>query len=508
MFFVLIVSFLNIIVSCQSVVLYNQDQFSIPRFRFVEWADSEQKVLAADANYDEDTWNNLGTNSIEDLAFGDNQDVQSVLSQMGFEEGPWDCWMNHYNGYYWSNLEEYGIAPYFEALGWNAQAWDGPASGYPESDSKAWDELDSIEQQAAANICYIPETWDQVGSFATGWLETSEYLSQREPWVPAPPSTSPPTSPPTSSPVDITRAPVTAAPITAAPNTMNPMTSAPSAPPKKICFPGKARVTVFEKGVVELSDVSVGDKVLVGPDNQYETVYSFGHSNPEIRSNAFLTIHTNKKSLTLTPNHMISTERRGVIPASMVNKGDRVWIMTTTTQNNNKNNKTGEQPQQHLTADVVTHITTNVSRKGMYAPFTDSGYLVVDDFVVSNYVALVEEEESIWGWVSHQWMAHAFTLPRRWYCQHRDCTKETYTSEEGLATWIAPLFYLAQGVLEHPFVVVRTIGLLGFIAVGGAVHFVFEYTTTMVLTIVVAALVGLLLPIRIKTTASSRKNYK
>eukprot|EP00546_Thalassionema_frauenfeldii_P014653 CAMPEP_0178930232 /NCGR_PEP_ID=MMETSP0786-20121207/21102_1 /TAXON_ID=186022 /ORGANISM="Thalassionema frauenfeldii, Strain CCMP 1798" /LENGTH=738 /DNA_ID=CAMNT_0020606699 /DNA_START=108 /DNA_END=2321 /DNA_ORIENTATION=+ len=208
--------------------------------------------------------------------------------------------------------------------------------------------------------------------------------------------------------------------------------------PPAFCIPGTARVTVWKKGEMELSRVSLGDRVLVasGPNHHhhqqqqqqqqhYETIYSFGHYHPTISSHKFMTIDCTDDeghyySLTLTPSHMIVTEHGGVIPASMVIQGDRI--------------RTGDG-----TVAVVTRITKNVKKQGMYAPFTESGYLIVDGLVVSNYVALLLLDESSYNsWFlwnhHHQWLSHTLTLPRRWYCHYYDCTNETYTAE-GIATW-------------------------------------------------------------------------
>ena len=125
-------------------------------------------------------------------------DIMTLLRppNLSLTEGVWDCWINHYGGYYWSDLVSWEIAPFYEALGWDEDAYNSVnASDYPESVGKSWTELTSEEQQAAANLCYIEETWNEE-PFSTGWLTTSEYLANAEPFEeyvynPAGPAASP-----------------------------------------------------------------------------------------------------------------------------------------------------------------------------------------------------------------------------------------------------------------------------------------------------------------------------
>jgi len=188
--------FLLACVEIRGDVVYNADKISMPRFRFERWKDSQFQDVASQIAYDESTWETLSYNSIEALAFMDLETTDNIddslnvtfdkptmiLIGMGFTEVTWDCWINHYGGYYWSDLEEYKIAPYYEALGWTLDTWNSE-SDFPASSDKNWIELTVEERQAAANLCYIEQTWNQE-SFSTGWLNSSEaYLASVEPWL-------------------------------------------------------------------------------------------------------------------------------------------------------------------------------------------------------------------------------------------------------------------------------------------------------------------------------------
>merc|ERR1711933_105570 len=95
-------------------------------------------------------------------------------------------------------------------------------------------------------------------------------------------------------------------------------------------------------------------------------------------------------------------------------------------------------------------------QQGMYAPFTASGYLIVDNMLVSNYVALQEDAflqiagKSI---VSHQWIAHAFNAPHRMYCRYvTACTKESYNAE-GISQFVATPLAISKWILKQNTVV-------------------------------------------------------
>lgn len=71
-----------------------------------------------------------------------------------------DCWINHYNSYDWSELEEYDIAGYLETLGWTESMWDDKTDT-PVSEGKDWEDLSDAEKAAAVVICYTQQLWDE-----------------------------------------------------------------------------------------------------------------------------------------------------------------------------------------------------------------------------------------------------------------------------------------------------------------------------------------------------------
>lgn len=101
----------------------------------------------------------------------------------------------------------------------------------------------------------------------------------------------------------------------------------------------------------------------------------------------------------------------------------------------------------------------NVTRRGIFAPFTMSGTIVVDGIVASSYVSLQEQGD---GQLSHklmlggfevpltmQWMAHVVQAPHRLLCRlyWSFCQEETYTAS-GLSWWSASTYWFAQWLLH------------------------------------------------------------
>ena len=69
---------------------------------------------------------------------------------------------------------------------------------------------------------------------------------------------------------------------------------------------------------------------------------------------------------------------------------------------------------------------------GVFAPFTPSNKIVVNDILASSFVAFDNGSYlSVAGFkFSYQWMAQFFETPHRFYCQFiSSCDKETHTAD-------------------------------------------------------------------------------
>lgn len=187
----------------------------------------------------------------------------------------------------------------------------------------------------------------------------------------------------------------------------------PSPAPLSFCFSGETTVVTEQRGNILMRDLELNDKVAIS-STSFASVYSFGHRHDSFDAQ-YLQILPWK--LEISANHMIFLEGGSAVPASMLRIGDRL-------QN----------------GDAVSGIK-QVTRRGMYAPFTTTGTLLVNNVSVSSYVAFQESDRLTIGSniqtpLTFQRLAHTFQLPHRWWCQYAStCRKETYT-EAGVSTWV------------------------------------------------------------------------
>ena len=111
--------------------------------------------------YNETTWNNLFTNPVEMLDYSSTTEMQQFAAAMlGYNASTWDCCQNHYYWYGWEDLEDWDLEADWEALGWDEDSWNGEAP-YPESEGMDWADLTEAQREAAWNLCYFEESWDE-----------------------------------------------------------------------------------------------------------------------------------------------------------------------------------------------------------------------------------------------------------------------------------------------------------------------------------------------------------
>lgn len=132
------------------------------------------------------------------------------------------------------------------------------------------------------------------------------------------------------------------------------------------CFSGRTLVEVLGKGTLEMKDLAVDDKILVG--DTYEAVYGFAHMQRTQASN-FLEIHAGDQSppLEITGEHLLLVNDV-FLPAKLVRVGDIL--------------------QSGNGGDVVVTKVNSIQRTGLYAPLTSSGTLLVNGIKASAYITL------------------------------------------------------------------------------------------------------------------------
>lgn len=111
--------------------------------------------------YFRSSWDNLEIYDLETLAYSDltSQEKQYLMS-LGMDGDKWDCYMNHYNGYYWDDLPKASISEHLTTLGYTQTTWDEDEGA--DTDNMDWDELTSEQQEAAYKLCYFKNSWNWV----------------------------------------------------------------------------------------------------------------------------------------------------------------------------------------------------------------------------------------------------------------------------------------------------------------------------------------------------------
>mmetsp|Transcript_28982 Transcript_28982/g.40990 ORF Transcript_28982/g.40990 Transcript_28982/m.40990 type:complete len:316 (-) Transcript_28982:176-1123(-) len=199
--------------------------------------------------------------------------------------------------------------------------------------------------------------------------------------------------------------------------------------PNGFCFSGESTVETVNEGKIALKDLKVGDLIKNG--DMVEPVYTFGHFDKE-GVTEFIQIYAAglSKPLEISPDHLLFTQH-DIIPASSVVVGDLV-----------------------MTADGrLTEVEKigSVLAKGIFAPFTKSGRIVVNGFVASNYITFQENSASLMiagvPVINMHWVSHVFMAPYRiWrnFFHH----EETYV--KGVNSWmVEPLRVLWHLLLEQ-----------------------------------------------------------
>ena len=270
--------------------------------------------------------------------------------------------------------------------------------------------------------------------------------------LPTTPATFNPTANPISSEPTVGTITTTATPTTQALSPSVAPSKAPSPSYPKFCLSALTTVTVQGMGSTPINQIEIGDMVLTR-DNRYETVYSFGHRHPSLRA-TFLQIHTQGPATTepleQSAEHMVFLEESGeALPALALRVGDTIQTVDLLSETCTASNAT------------VTKIVV-VERKGVYAPFTPSGSIVVNGgLVVSTFVALSEtsgylrlgQDDYLELPISFQWLAWAFEAPHRIVCQHywAICESESYNEWSGISQWVnLPLRLSEWWIGQHP----------------------------------------------------------
>jgi len=193
---------------------------------------------------------------------------------------------------------------------------------------------------------------------------------------------------------------------------------------KSKCFSSANTVEVQGRGLISMDSLKIGDYVLAGKD-QFSRVYSFLHLDRNVKAD-FLQIHAEglETPLEVSPDHMVFVKSaRFPVRASQIKVGDML---------------VGE--------NKVTQVKS-VKRRGVYAPVTETGDIVVSGVLASSYAAVHDYTP-----INQHAEAHAFFAFRRLVCafNFEICETETYTND-GFPDWLSFIVHFALSTKQNPF---------------------------------------------------------
>mmetsp|Transcript_24354 Transcript_24354/g.57891 ORF Transcript_24354/g.57891 Transcript_24354/m.57891 type:complete len:232 (-) Transcript_24354:147-842(-) len=135
-----------------------------PHTRFTAWDNltEGEKFTAESLGYNSFSWNNFEISDLEYVMYDALTELQQTgVAALGFDRDSWDCWILHYEGLWWQQLQQAGLAQYYETLGWNEEMWN-TGVGLPITEDYFWYELTEEQKHAAAQLCFNPITWDWI----------------------------------------------------------------------------------------------------------------------------------------------------------------------------------------------------------------------------------------------------------------------------------------------------------------------------------------------------------
>ena len=144
------------------------DTFPVPvtalRFKPFQNLDSASQNIAENKlGYTAETWNNYGLATVEKKGWDMlTSNEREGAIQLGYTEGQWNCFINHYEHLTWEELETRGVQQLYRNLGWTETHWNNEADDVPYTESRWWDMLTDNEKASANKLCYNEQNWDKL----------------------------------------------------------------------------------------------------------------------------------------------------------------------------------------------------------------------------------------------------------------------------------------------------------------------------------------------------------
>eukprot|EP00546_Thalassionema_frauenfeldii_P002821 CAMPEP_0178930854 /NCGR_PEP_ID=MMETSP0786-20121207/21544_1 /TAXON_ID=186022 /ORGANISM="Thalassionema frauenfeldii, Strain CCMP 1798" /LENGTH=729 /DNA_ID=CAMNT_0020607583 /DNA_START=194 /DNA_END=2380 /DNA_ORIENTATION=+ len=192
------------------------------------------------------------------------------------------------------------------------------------------------------------------------------------------------------------------------------------------CVSGSTKVHHEQKGWMAMSDIQIGDSIQVASKDKaaevvFEPVYAFGHYQPDQTGNFLEITVSSGTTLQISWDHLLFVSPGTAIPAGDLQVGQKLYL---------------EEEEEDNVSTIITKINANVVAHGIYAPFTPSGTLVVEqNLILSNYITLYRYTP----WIPlryHHTIAHLVTGIHRWACQWKNiCDNPVYEETTGINVW-------------------------------------------------------------------------
>jgi len=186
------------------------------------------------------------------------------------------------------------------------------------------------------------------------------------------------------------------------------------------CFPGSSQIALDDGSFKALSDITIGDRVLVNEHNVYEPIIAFMHGEHEglfgfLAVDVQSTVSNSSSTIFISSDHlMFDFDSGNARFVKSFHIGDRVQLV---------------ENGQLVPGEVINIRPTK--QKGFYAPLTSSGTIVVDGVLCSNY-AVVENHA----------LAHKVMGIYRWWISHMGAP-----ALSDKLPWMLQIMYNAQKIL-------------------------------------------------------------
>mmetsp|Transcript_11807 Transcript_11807/g.16880 ORF Transcript_11807/g.16880 Transcript_11807/m.16880 type:complete len:241 (-) Transcript_11807:195-917(-) len=178
-------------------------------------------------------------------------------------------------------------------------------------------------------------------------------------------------------------------------------------------------IKVKDQGEVAMQNLRIGDEVLV-TKNRYERVYSFGHKVDNGATFDFIQIETDTAKLELSERHLLFMANGVTKAAYQVRVGEELVT------------DSGH-------GGVVLQVK-RVTKRGLFAPFTPSGRIIVNGIQCSTFIAFQKDTYTmlVGGFdtgLSFHYVSLLFNFPYTIYFHLFGWMGHEVYTEEGISMW-------------------------------------------------------------------------